>query len=274
VVDPATTEAVLARIGFSAPPSADTAGLAALYEAWCREVPFDNLVKRIHLTSGAAGPIPNGPAEPFFASYLTHGTGGTCWPSSNALFELIVGVGFDARRGSGAMQTDPTSVPVHSHGTVIVRLDGAEYWVDSSMLSMRVLPLVRGETTRLDDPINPMRAEPEDEFWRVSFAFPITDGELSCLLLDDDVDEAHYLARYEWSRTESPFNTSIFASKNVEGTKLTVAFGTRFERTVAGVAKVPLGPDRDRVLVEEFGYSEEIVASLPSDEPPGVPSNA
>ena len=30
---------------------------------------------------------------------------------------------------------DDRSGPVHSHGTVIVRIDGIDYWVDSSMLT-------------------------------------------------------------------------------------------------------------------------------------------
>jgi N-hydroxyarylamine O-acetyltransferase len=271
VLAPETTDAVLARLGFADAPPIDAVGLAALYEAWCRHVPFDNLVKRIHLASGRPEALPNGRAEPFFASYLVHGTGGTCWPSSNALYELISAVGFDARRGSGAMQADPTSEPVHSHGTVLVRLDGTDHWVDSSMLSIRVLPLDPGRTTRLDDAVNPLRAEPADNFWRVFWAFPITDGELSCLLLDDDVDEAHYLARYEWSRGEGPFNSAVYATRNLGATKVTVAFGQRFDRTPTGVEKAPLA-DRDRVLVEEFGYSEEIVAALPPDETPEVRS--
>jgi len=41
---------------------------------------------------------------------------------------------------------------------------------------------------------------------------------------------------------------------------------SRFERTAAGITAEPTGDDRDRILVEEFGYSEEIVARLPADE--------
>ncbi len=262
-----TTEAVLERLGFADAPDPDAAGLAAVYLAWCRRVPFDNLVKRIHLASGATGPIPNGPPEAFFASYLEHGAGGTCWPSSGALFALLDALGFDARRGSAAMGDDGTGERQHSHGTVIVDLDGEEFWVDSSMLTDRVLPLRHGELTRLDDPINPVRAEPVDDTWRVVWRFSITDGEMPCFLLDDDVDEAHYLARYEWSRTNGPFNETVYATRNFDGRRLTVAFGKRFEKTVDGITSVPLGDDRARVLVYEFGYSEAIVAALPADVP-------
>ena len=159
MLSPATTEAVLERLGFSGEPKPDADGLAAVYEAWCDHVAFDNVVKRIHLASGSAAPIPNGPPEAFFASYLRHGSGGTCWPSSGALYALLSTLGFDARRSSGAMRDD-LSGPIHSHGTVIVRIDGSEYWVDTSMLTRRVIPVQRGEEKTLDDPIHAARVEP------------------------------------------------------------------------------------------------------------------
>jgi N-hydroxyarylamine O-acetyltransferase len=268
-----TVERVLDRLGFAQAPARDAGGLAAVYLAWCRNVPFDNLVKRIHLASGSAEPFPNGPPEAFFASYLEHGTGGTCWPSSGALFALLDALGFDVRRGSAAMGDDGTGDRLHSHGTVIARLDGGEFWVDSSMLTDRPLPLRHDSTTRLDDRINPVRAEPVGDGWRVIWRFAIADGEMPCFLLDDDVDEAHYLARYDWSRDNGPFNAAVYATRNFEGRKVTIAFGRRFEKTADGVASAPLGDDRTKVLVEEFGYSEAIVAALPDDDPPPVPSN-
>src|SRR6185369_5277896 len=149
MLTPAVTEQVLEGLGFSAPPDPDRAGLDAVYAAWCERVPFDNLVKRIHLAAESSDPFPNGPPDAFFAAYLRDGTGGTCWPSSGGLHALLVSLGFDARRGSAAMRDD-LSGPIHTHGTVIVRIDGGEYLVDSSMLTGRVFPLVRGEETRLE----------------------------------------------------------------------------------------------------------------------------
>jgi len=266
VLPPAVTEAVLERLGFSSAPDPDAGGLAALYAAWCRGVPFDNLVKRVHLTSGSADAIPNGPPDAFFAAYLRHGTGGTCWPSSGGLHALTESLGFDARRGSGAMRDD-LSGPVHSHGTVIVRINGNDTWVDSSMLTNRVLELRRGEETTLDDPVHHARVEPVGDLWRVWWTHNFLDEMLGCLLLDDDVTQEHYLARYEWSRGMSPFNAGLYATRSEPDRRVTLAFGHRFERTAAGVTKTRLGDDRARVLVDEFHYSEEIVAALPADDP-------
>ena len=266
-VSPDVIDAVLERLGFSDRPAADHPGLDALYLAWSRHVPFDNLVKRIHLIGGSPDPFPNGPPGAFLAAYLRDGTGGTCWPSSGGLHALLAGVGFDARRGSAAMY-DNLSGPVHSHGTVIVRIDGVDYWVDTSMLTDRVFPLAPGEETHLDDPLHPVRVEPVDRRWRVWWPHPFLDEKIGCLLLDDDVTADHYLARYEFSRGMSPFNTGLHATHNSEGARVTIAFGQRFERRVEGTTSIELDAStRDRVLIDEFRYSESIVAQLPEDDP-------
>jgi arylamine N-acetyltransferase len=266
-LSPQTTGAVLARLGFSEAPAADFDGLASVYAAWCDHVPFDNVVKRIHLASESADPIPNGPPEAFFASYLQHGAGGTCWPSSGALYALLVTLGFDARRGSGAMRDD-LSGPIHSHGTVIVRIDARDYWVDTSMLTRRVLSVQRGEAATLDAPIHAARVEPVDDLWRVWWTHNFLDEMLGCLLLDDNVTGEHYLARYEWSRGSSPFNRALYATRSFEDRRVTLAYGQRFERRAGGVTSRPLADEDDRrqTLVEEFGYSEAIVAALPIDD--------
>jgi N-hydroxyarylamine O-acetyltransferase len=264
--DPALTEAVLQRLGLTERPAPDREGLETVYLAWCRAVPFDNLVKRIHLASGSSDPFPNGDPEWFLRAFVRDGTGGTCWPGSGGLHALLTALGFDARRGSGAMY-DNLSGPIHTHGTVIVRVDGVDHWVDSSMLTEVPLPLRRGHETRRDDPVSPVRAEPVDDLWRIWWTGARDGSDIGCLLLDDDVTAERYLARYEASRAMSPFNTYVYATRNAPGMRVTVVGGTRFERTAAGIASARLD-DRDRVLVDEFGYSEEIAAQLPPDDPP------
>jgi N-hydroxyarylamine O-acetyltransferase len=261
------TDSVLAKLGFSSRPSADRDGLDALYLAWCRRVPFDNLGKRIHLVSGSTDPFPNADPVVFLESWLRDGAGGTCWPSTGGLHALLAALGFDARLGSAAMY-DNLSGPIHTHGTVIVRLDGADWWVDTSMLTDQVLPLVPGGEAHLDDPVRRARVEPVDDLWRVWWTHPFVDEMIGCLLLDDDVTAEHYRTRYEASRDLSPFNTAVYATRSDADTRVTVAFDTRWERRAEGVTSTELGPDRERVLVEEFGYSEAIVARLPADDPP------
>jgi len=265
-IDPALTEAVLERLGLADRPAPDRAGLDTVYLAWCRAVPFDNLVKRIHLAGGSPAPFPNTDAEWFLRAFVRDGTGGTCWPSAGGLHAMLTALGFDARRGSGAMY-DHLSGPIHTHGTVIVRIDGADYWVDSSMLTDVPIPLRRGEETRRDDPVSPVRAEPVDHLWRVWWTGAGDAADIPCLLLDDNVTADHFDVRYEASRAMSPFNTRVYATRNAAGARITIGGSTRYERTPAGIASEEV-VDRDRMLVEEFGYSEAIVAQLPADDPP------
>jgi N-hydroxyarylamine O-acetyltransferase len=265
-IDDALVDAVLERLGLGERPAPDRAGLDRAYLAWCRGVPFDNLVKRIHLVSGSAAPFPNGDPEWFLRSFVRDGAGGTCWPSSGGLYALLTALGFDARRGSGAMY-DHVTGPIHTHGTVIVRLDGVDHWVDSSMLTDVPLPLAKGRETRRDDPVSPVRAEPVDDLWRVWWTSSGDGSDIPCLLLTDDVDADHYLVRYEASRGMSPFNTRVYATRNAPGARVTIGGSKRYERTARGITETELD-DRNRVLVEEFGFSEAIVAQLPPDDPP------
>jgi N-hydroxyarylamine O-acetyltransferase len=257
VLSPSTTEAVLAKLGFSTSPDPDLAGLDAVYGAWCRGVPFDNLVKRIHLANGSAERIANGPPPAFFEWWLRAG----------GLHALLVALGFDARRGSAAM-FDNISGPIHTHGTTLVRIDGTDHWVDSSMLTNVVLPLVPHGATRHHDPLAPVWSEPVDDLWRVWWTSPVNGEEIGCLLIDDDVTAEHYLVRYEASREMSPFNTAVYTTRNTADARIAIAFGQRFERRADGITSVPLGDDRDRILIDDFGYSEAIVARLPPDDPP------
>jgi hypothetical protein len=135
------------------------------------------------------------------------------------------------------------------------------------MLTGRVFPIVRGTETALSDDLHAVRVEPVDAHCRVWWTHPFLPEQLGCLLLDDDVTAEHYRARYEWSRTNSPFNLGLHATRNTEDARVTCAFGHRFHRTNQGITAHSLGTDRERVLIEQFGYSEEIVAALPADDP-------
>jgi len=68
--------------------------------------PFDNLQKMISLRAGDQR-LTGHDASEFFENFLAHGSSGTCWPSSNALFTLLTSLGFDARRVAGAMFNMP-----------------------------------------------------------------------------------------------------------------------------------------------------------------------
>ena len=266
-LEAATLEAVVERLGFATRPDPDRAGLEALYLAWCRNVAFDNLVKRIDLVAGTT-PFRNDRPEAFFGFWLAHGVGGTCWPSSRALGALLQTIGFDVSLGSAAM-ADDLAGPIHSHGTVLVRLDDELLWVDSSMLTDQPVPLVAHTETVLAHPLRPVRVEPVADRWRVHWTSGARPGSMGCLLLDPDVDGQHYSARYEWSRGMSPFNGGLFVTRNEADRVVSVALGCRIvlDRSGTTVSDLLSHDDRRTVLIDEFGYSEEIVDALPDDDP-------
>lgn len=248
-----------AKLGFSRRPKPDRAGLGELYAAWCRQVPFDNIRKRIALAAGTPDPLPGGRPEDFLAAWLEHGTGGTCWPSSNGLHALVSAAGFDVRRISASMFDRDD----HNHGSLIVRLDGAEWMVDSSILNGAPIRLARGVASEHPDPVHPIRVEPVDASFRIHWGMSQSNGTMPCRLMQDPVDEAFYLERYEISRGYSVFNTALYARKNFPGKLISFVGRTRHDKTAAGVTSRTLEPDELRdALVGELGYSPAIVAEL------------
>ena len=147
----------VARLGLPPVVPVDLDGLRAVYAAWCLNVPFDNVRKLVALRTGDTGPLPGTDAADFLENFLEHGTGGTCWSSSNALFEVVASYGFDARRVAGSMR----DLGVPGHGTIKVRLNAQDWLVDSSMLIMHPIPL-RDELYVDRDPLFGVEVEPSD----------------------------------------------------------------------------------------------------------------
>ena len=257
-----TAERVLERLGFSLPPATDLDGLRELYAAWGRAIPFDNVRKRIALESGDSSPLPGGHAEDFLQAWLRHGTGGTCWPSSNGLCALLAWCGFEARRLSASMRDggDP------NHGTVVVRVDGGDWLADTAMLTGDVLPLRPGRESKLDDPLHRVRAEPRGDSFLIHWALPVQHApEFGCGLLEDSVDHAYYLERYELTRAPdtSPFNAFLYATRNAPDSVLCYMGRTRFRKQRDAIEEDELKPEAlARSLVDELGLSPEIVAEL------------
>jgi N-hydroxyarylamine O-acetyltransferase len=264
---PALVEAVLERLGLAQAPDPDLPGLASLYRAWCRRVPFDNVWKRIHLAEGLAGPLPGDAPEDFFASWLRHGTGGTCWAGNGALAALLAALGFRADRVLSTMRVAPDLPP--NHGSVCVTIDGARHLVDASMLFDEPLALVPGGTTHVQHPAWGVMARPEGERWAVRWR-PLHVEALDCGIDALGATPAQFRERHEATREWSPFNFALSARLDRDdGGVVGVALGQRAEIDAAGRWTVRPFAAGERVgfLIEELGLSEEAATRLPEDAP-------
>lgn len=246
---------VLARLGFATAPSRDLEGLRALYDAWCTRVPFDNVRKMIALRTAAAQPLPGGDARDFFCRWLEHGTGGTCWPTSNALFELVHSLGFEARRVAGSMR----DVGVVNHASVKVSIDGSDWLLDSSMLTNAPLPLSDAVFVH-SDPVFAAEVEPIDGTHVVWVDMPAFSTYMPCRLLVDPDDHAHYLARYEASRERSPFNQRLYARRNRPGELQVLMGNTLFSKTAQGlVSKELSATELCQEIHLRIGISDDLI---------------
>jgi N-hydroxyarylamine O-acetyltransferase len=246
---------VLGRLGLASPPSPDLRGLRALYGAWCANVPFDNICKMMALRIGGGLPLPGQNAVEFFETWLTHGAGGTCWPTSNALFELTLSLGFESHRIAGFMR----DLGIINHASVRVNIGGGRWLVDSSMLTNVPLPLNQ-ELFVHGDPVFAVEVEPAGATHVIWWDAPPNPAYLPCRLLADPVDHAYYLAAYEGSRDRSPFNQRLYARRNRPGELLVLLGHTRFSKTAGGLQARDLSPDEvSRVLHGDVGISQDLI---------------
>jgi arylamine N-acetyltransferase len=256
LLDPELLIRVKAGLGLAEDLSPDLEGLRQVYAAWCARVPFDNIRKMISLHSGEEQ-LAGLDAADFFENWLEHGAGGTCWPSSNALFVLLLSLGFDARRVAGAM----FDMPDINHGTIKVRIDGQDWMVDTSMLTYEPIELTHEVVIR-PGPVNAVEAEPENGSYVIWCDFPPLPEFIPCRLHHDPVDDEFYRERYEiYSRDQSPFNEKIYIRRGgPDGVGVLYGNGM-FTRKPDGSLDYREF-DRDSLctyLVDEAGVSKKLV---------------
>lgn len=257
----------------------DLPGLFTLYGAWCRNVPFDNVRKLITLRTGTPGALPGTDAVDFLEHFLAHGTGGTCWSSSNALYHTVKAFGFDARRVAGSMRD--TGIP--GHGSVKVAMNGSDWLVDSSMLTMFPVP-ISSQLYAYRDPQFGVEVEPfDDGTHMVWFSTPPYEDYFPCRLMFDPVAYPFYVERYEISRDRGPFNHHLSVRYNRRGLRTVIQGHTRHRHNEKGEleSKALTRDELVDALRSDVGMSAEMVdqwvrcgALDAAYEPPLVPPAA
>jgi arylamine N-acetyltransferase len=264
-------ERVLEKLGFNTIPDATLECLHSIYGAWCQRVPFDNVRKVIHVQGGNAGPLPGNTPQDYFEAWLKYGTGGTCWSGAGSLCSLLVSIGFVAERGIGTMLVVPDVPP--NHGTVLVTLGQDRYLVDCSMLFGEPLRLDEQSGTCIAHPAWSVRCSRRDGKWFVAWR-PLHKVEgFECRIERFGATHPEYQNCYEQTRGWSPFNYEVTARSNREDRVIGVAFGKSVSLDNDGtVRQAPVSKsERNRILVDDIGISEEIVARLPDDKPTPPP---
>jgi arylamine N-acetyltransferase len=190
--------------------------------------------------------------------------------------DLLAGIGFDARRVASSMLPVPDVPNRPNHGTTIVRFDDDEWLVDTSMLTEHPVRLIPGEETTGGEGILSVRAEPMDSLWRIWWK-PWRTGPdpMPCELDDDSATRELYLARYQASTEFSPFNAFVYVRKGHAGGVRTLMGNTLVEVDRGGnFRQTDISDRRREVLTDLFGYSPEVVAATPPDEPRPEPPPA
>lgn len=261
-------ERILPRLGFTHAPEPSLDSLKAIYGAWCQRVPFDNVRKLIHLRGEQKeSPLPGTDAEDYFEAWLRYGTGGTCWAGSGALQALLSSLKFEAERCLATMMVAPDLPP--NHGSVRVKISGHYYLVDTAMLYGEPLLLCEeSEESCITHGAWGVRAQKREGLWQIRWrALHLPEG-FDCRFNDYGVDRDEYRRQYEETRAWSPFNYQLTARRNRMDTALGASFGNAVTFLPNGMMEIRPIDDRERrrMLIEDFGISEEIVEQLPADQ--------
>ncbi|MDX2030504.1 MAG: hypothetical protein SF339_07535 [Blastocatellia bacterium] len=129
-----------------------------------------------------------------------------------------------------------------------------------------------------------VEVETDDATHVVWMDLPPSRDPLCCRLIEDPVTHAFYLAKYESSRAQSPFNHRLHARRNRPGEMLGLLGNTRVSKTAAGVEVRDLSPEEVlQSLREEIGLSPALLDAWvraggltatfeePAEPPPPMP---
>ena len=257
-IKPLTSTAVdqvVERLGFAERPAADIAGLHAVYSAWCRRVPFDNLRKLVALHFDMPE-LPGIHPDDFFAAWQLIGAGATCWGSNNAIHALLVGLGFDARLHAASMFDGDVN-----HATTIVVLGGEEWMVDTALHGDVPVP-IRSAPHGIGHAgfVTPVRSD--DRGWLFD-CHTVEPGVLIPCRIHQEMDHDFTLVAYEKSRGWSPFNDVITVGINDEDHIWSLRGNVLAGMSESGTSHRELTDvEVDEWMIEVSGHSPQLVAEV------------
>ena len=199
--------------------------------------------------------LPGLDASDFFKNWLEHGTGATCWPMANAFYELLISIGFDARRITGYMR----DLGVLNHGSVKVTINGQNYIADASLLLNKVF-LIGQDTLIENDPVFQAEIEKDGESHLLWMQTPPGNDFFYCRILSNPVEFPVFDEGYEESRERSIFNQRLYVRRNYPGKIIILRGNTYFSKTIEGIEQRELSGDEVcHTLQKEIGISRKLI---------------
>lgn len=132
---PSHLAAYLARLGLSAAPRADAAGLAAVQAAHRQSIPFENIGVRLGQSIACD-------SAAVFAKLVEQQRGGFCFEHNQLFADMLGALGFTARLLlARVLLGQPAELPPRTHCLVLVTLAGEDWIADAGFGGSYAPPL-------------------------------------------------------------------------------------------------------------------------------------
>lgn len=259
-------------LGVGAQPSAGPDTLAEIYRRWCALVPYDNLLIRRALSTDPTAEVLGVPPERLLTGALRHRTGSQCTETAQAFHAFLQALGFDVRFGIGSFG-GRTGRAELNHVSVLVGFGDELHLVDTVLLSGRPIVL-RDHTEVVHAPLR-YRTERRAEQWWILTSAPVRGTPMALRLLAESRDPEICAAIYRGVQGPGfkALNSSLYGRRNVDGEMLSFSHSQFHRTTLTGTTSTRCADmdSRRTALIEDFGFSADLVASIPADTKPPVP---
>ncbi len=256
-ITPEIAQSVLKRFQIDLELECNQEGLTLLYQAWCRNIPFDNFWKRLDRSQKAFSKHEQMVADDFFKIWLDHGVGGTCWTTTNAMFQLLKYMGFDTYFVGGSMG----DMGVINHGSLVVSVnEGKEFLIDTSILNEKPIDI---SGIDIEHAVHPIQITEESETIKVVFEHVSKRDFMPCAILKSGIEPKEVKAHYDVSIDNSLFNDCVYIRKNDKKGVHAIVGNTYFIKTTENIEKKELNEtELAEVLSSVMGFSQEIVSHI------------
>ena len=243
-------DAYLDRIGMTARPTIDLAGLTQLQRGHMSHVPFENLdvFDRVPVTTGLEHSIPK---------IVEHSRGGWCFEVNGAFSALLDALGFDVSLLGAAVLLDGPSVVI-DHATIEVNLDNTAYLVDVGFGDSFATPLEINRAGPQDGHVGTFEFIPSSQGLTLTRhdGSGVPEPQYRFKRTVRTIDEFATASDTLWTDTSLHWSQKPFATRLVDGgpSRITLLKDRLKRTTPDGESEVPVAiGDWNAVLRDNFG---------------------